>query len=57
MNKMITYVKPIIKVNKDQEQPNGTKRQEYLDWNDYFMAVCFLSAMRSKDPATQVGCF
>ena len=54
---MITYVKPIIKVNKDQEQPNGTKRQEYLDWNDYFMAVCFLSAMRSKDPATQVGCF
>lgn len=31
------------------------KREEYLDWNEYFMAVSFLSAMRSKDPATQVG--
>ena len=30
------------------------KREEYLDWNEYFMAVSFLSAMRSKDPATQV---
>ena len=31
------------------------KREEYLEWNEYFMAVSFLSAMRSKDPATQVG--
>jgi len=30
------------------------KREEYLEWNEYFMAVSFLSAMRSKDPATQV---
>jgi len=30
-------------------------RQDYIDWNEYFMAVCFLSAQRSKDPATQVG--
>ena len=29
-------------------------REEYLDWNEYFMAVSFLSAQRSKDPATQV---
>ena len=40
-----------------QEQPNEsgntTKRQDYLEWDDYFMAVSFLSAMRSKDPATQ----
>jgi len=26
-----------------------------LSWEDYFMSVAFLSAMRSKDPATQVG--
>jgi dCMP deaminase len=30
-------------------------RTDYLEWNEYFMAVSFLSAMRSKDPATQVG--
>ena len=31
------------------------KRADYLEWSEYFMAVSFLSAMRSKDPATQVG--
>nr|CCA14465.1 RAC family serine/threonineprotein kinase putative [Albugo laibachii Nc14] len=32
-----------------------SKRKNYLNWNDYFMSVAFLSAMRSKDPSTQVG--
>ncbi|KAI9550524.1 hypothetical protein GHT06_017222 [Daphnia sinensis] len=31
------------------------KREDYLEWPEYFMAVAFLSAMRSKDPCTQVG--
>ena len=31
------------------------KRSDYLSWDDYFMAISFLSAMRSKDPNTQVG--
>ena len=31
------------------------KREEVLDWEEYFMAICFLSAKRSKDPVTQVG--
>jgi len=31
------------------------KRQDVLEWDDYFMSVAFLSAMRSKDPSTQVG--
>ncbi|XP_014791316.1 deoxycytidylate deaminase [Octopus bimaculoides] len=31
------------------------KRQDYLEWDDYFMSVAFLSAQRSKDPRTQVG--
>lgn len=31
------------------------KRSGYLSWDEYFMAVSFLSALRSKDPNTQVG--
>jgi len=31
------------------------KREDYLSWDEYFMATAFLSAMRSKDPVTQVG--
>ncbi|XP_076030134.1 uncharacterized protein LOC143018557 isoform X2 [Oratosquilla oratoria] len=31
------------------------KREDYLSWDDYFMSVAFLSAMRSKDPCSQVG--
>ena len=30
------------------------KRSGYLQWEDYFMAVAFLSAQRSKDPNSQV---
>ena len=33
----------------------GSKRQDYLTWDEYFMGVAMLSAMRSKDPGTQVG--
>ncbi len=31
------------------------KREDYLSWDEYFMGVASLSAMRSKDPSTQVG--
>lgn len=31
------------------------KREDYLSWDQYFMGVALLSAMRSKDPGTQVG--
>lgn len=31
------------------------KRENYLEWSEYFMATAFLAAKRSKDPATQVG--
>lgn len=31
------------------------KRENYLNWDSYFMAIAQLSAMRSKDPSTQVG--
>lgn len=32
-----------------------TKRLDYIGWDEYFMGVAMLSAMRSKDPNTQVG--
>lgn len=31
------------------------KRDGYLSWDEYFMGIAALSAMRSKDPSTQVG--
>lgn len=31
------------------------KRNDYLTWDEYFMGIAMLSAMRSKDPSTQVG--
>ena len=31
------------------------KRENYISWDEYFMGVAMLSAMRSKDPHTQVG--
>ena len=30
-------------------------RKNYLEWDEYFMGISLLSAMRSKDPHTQVG--
>lgn len=31
------------------------KREDYITWDEYFMGVAALSALRSKDPHTQVG--
>ena len=30
-------------------------RDDYINWEEYFMGVAVLSSMRSKDPSTQVG--
>jgi hypothetical protein len=35
-------------------EDNG-RRKSYISWQDYFMAMAFLTAERSKDPNTQVG--
>ena len=32
-----------------------TKRRNCLTWDEYFIALAKLTAMRSKDPSTQVG--
>jgi len=34
---------------------NTKKRADYLSWDEYFMGIAKLSALRSKDPSTQVG--
>ncbi len=31
------------------------KRQDYINWDEYFMGVSLLASKRSKDPNTQVG--
>ena len=31
------------------------KRQEYINWDTYFMGIALLSSKRSKDPNTAVG--
>ena len=31
------------------------KRTDYINWDEYFMGIAMLAAMRSKDPSTQVG--
>ena len=31
------------------------KRVDHLSWDEYFMGIAALSALRSKDPSTQVG--
>ena len=41
---------------KIQSAALGRKREGNISWDEYFMGVASLSAMRSKDPNTQVGC-
>lgn len=41
--------------NRVKERYATKKRTDYISWEEYFMAVAFLSAQRSKDPNTQVG--
>uniref|UniRef100_A0A453FKW5 dCMP deaminase n=1 Tax=Aegilops tauschii subsp. strangulata TaxID=200361 RepID=A0A453FKW5_AEGTS len=38
-----------------QDPFKTTKREGFISWDDYFMAIAFLSAERSKDPNRQVG--
>ncbi|EYU17701.1 hypothetical protein ABFS82_04G172400 [Erythranthe guttata] len=43
------------KLSPRQSPFDPAKRKGYLSWDDYFMAIAFLSAERSKDPNRQVG--
>ncbi|XP_002738694.3 deoxycytidylate deaminase-like [Saccoglossus kowalevskii] len=46
---------PRVRESNGEITENNLKRVDYLSWEDYFMAVAFLSAQRSKDPSSQVG--
>jgi hypothetical protein len=37
------------------DTPSGKRNVGVLSWDDWFMAVAFLTAKRSKDPNTQVS--
>lgn len=42
--------------NYDIDNPSNVRRREnYLSWESYFMAIAYLSAQRSKHPVTQSG--
>lgn len=45
----------VKEANLDPVKTPSTKRTNYLPWDDYFIAIAFLTAKRSKDPNTQVG--
>ncbi|XP_052078735.1 deoxycytidylate deaminase-like [Mytilus californianus] len=43
------------KPKKVDSSMETAKRSGYLELDEYFMALCFVSAQRSEDPKTQVG--
>ena len=42
-------------MDNKSESEKINKRENYINWDDYFMFLAKLSAERSKDPSTQVG--
>lgn len=40
---------------KKEEKRYNLQRKDRIEWDEYYMAIAKLSAMRSKDPSTQVG--
>ncbi|XP_032522926.2 deoxycytidylate deaminase isoform X1 [Danaus plexippus] len=51
----INLVENTEKLSLESKDKKITKREDYLDWREYFMATAFLAAKRSKDPSYQVG--
>lgn len=41
--------------NTYKEIKKSEKRKDYISWDEYFMGVAMISAMRSKDPNSQIG--
>ncbi|KAK1357943.1 CMP/dCMP-type deaminase domain-containing protein [Heracleum sosnowskyi] len=54
--KRISAPNDVVRAKKSSQSPfDPAKRKGYISWDDYFMAIAFLSAERSKDPNRQVG--
>ena len=59
-NQIITYLYSCYKKDKMLslillKNKGDNMRENYINWDSYFMGVAILSSMRSKDPNTQVG--
>ncbi|XP_064273895.1 deoxycytidylate deaminase isoform X3 [Passer domesticus] len=50
-----SFVSTAEQLHMPHTEASCKKREDYLEWPEYFMAVAFLSAQRSKDPSSQVG--
>ena len=37
------------------EEKKNEKREEYISWDGYFLALAAVASFRSKDPSTQNG--
>jgi len=44
-----------VKVSPAKPSKVSKRTDNVICWDEYFMAIAFLSSMRSKDPSTQVG--
>jgi len=45
----------VMKILREIYPEKILAREEYINWDEYFMGVAILSSKRSKDPSTQVG--
>lgn len=45
----------ILKIIFNCSVSSQSKRSDYIDWQEYFMATAILASKRSKDPSLQVG--
>jgi dCMP deaminase len=56
-NKDKDYLKKQIDVLLENilNKNKNKKREDYISWDEYFMGVAMISAMRSKDPNSQIG--
>ncbi|XP_043723398.1 deoxycytidylate deaminase [Telopea speciosissima] len=56
LSRIVSAPNGVIAEKSQSQSPfDPSKRKGYLSWDDYFMAIAFLSAERSKDPNRQVG--
>ncbi len=54
--KMILTEAEELKIRTSNIRLYEQNRDDYINWDEYFLASAILTSMRSKDPSTQVGC-
>ena len=48
-------IQDVNTVSSTKPSKVSKRTDNVICWDEYFMAIAFLSSMRSKDPSTQVG--